>query len=134
VVPDGPSYHRAVSTIYLRIGGAEGIDRLVDRFYDKVLADPELAFFFTRTPMERLRAMQREFFTAGTGGPVAYSGMSLLDAHAGRGIGERQYSLFVRHLLETLAELDLSSDDIAAVADRLALYRDDVVEAPGNPD
>ena len=123
-----------MSSTYERIGGAEGIARMVDAFYAKVLADPELAPFFARTPMDRLRAMQRELFTAGTGGPVEYSGLPLRDAHAGRGISERQFSLFAHHMMTTLQDLGIDRHDIDAVAVRLALYRDDVVDSPGNPD
>jgi hemoglobin len=123
-----------MSTVYERIGGAEGIARLVDAFYAKVLADPELAPFFADTPMERLRSMQREFFAAGTGGPVEYTGMTLRDAHFGRHIRERHFSQFAHHLMATLSENGLDAHDVAEVADRLALYRDDVVDSPGVAD
>jgi hemoglobin len=43
--------------------------------------------------------MQREFFAAALGGPQAYSGLSLTQAHAGRGITPRHFNRFVQHLL-----------------------------------
>jgi len=123
-----------MTTTYERIGGAGGIARLVHAFYDRVLADPELAPFFTHVSMDHLRAMQSELFTAATGGPVERASMSVRDAHAGRHITERQFSLFANHVMTTLQDFGLEDEDVSLIADHLALYRDEVVDSPGNPD
>jgi hemoglobin len=36
-----------MTSIYEQIGGAEALETVVDDFYDRVLADDELAGFFT---------------------------------------------------------------------------------------
>jgi hemoglobin len=113
-------------TLYERIGGAAGVATLIDRFYDKVVADPELAPFFLETPMDKLRAMQREFFAAALDGPQSYSGLSLSAAHSGRGITPRHFSRYVACLLETLAEIGVPPRDMRAVVDRIATYSDDI--------
>src|SRR3984885_3445011 len=74
----------AEPTIYEAIGGDTALVVVVDDFYGRVLADPELAGFFAGTNMARLRGRQVEFFAAALGGPVPYSGASMRDAHRGR--------------------------------------------------
>jgi len=114
------------TTLYERIGGQPAVGELIDRFYAKVVADPQLAPFFAHTALDKLRAMQREFFAAALDGPQDYSGLSLAQAHAGRGISSNDFSRYVSHLLETLNELGLPQRDIMAVVDRIATYAGDI--------
>ena len=116
-----------MSSLYERVGGREAIVALVGTFYDRVLADPELAPFFGGTSVDRLRAMQLEFFSAATGGPQSYSGLSVRDAHAGRGIGPRQLTRFVDHLVSTLHDRGLGRDDVDEIVRRIGLSADDVI-------
>ena len=78
------------SSIYDRIGGEEGIARLVDCFYERVTSDPELKAYFEHAPMDKLRKMQREFFATATGGPIIYSGRPLRQVHHPLAISRRQ--------------------------------------------
>lgn len=113
-------------TLYERIGGAAGVATLIDRFYDKVVTDPELSPFFRETSMAKLREMQREFFAAALDGPQSYSGLSLSAAHSGRGVTPRHFSRYVGCLLETLTEIGVSPREIRDVVDRIATYADDI--------
>jgi hemoglobin len=45
-------------TIYDQIGGQEALEVVVADFYDRVLADSELAGFFSGTNMSRLKGKQ----------------------------------------------------------------------------
>ena len=49
-------------SLYERIGGADGVEKLIEGFYSKVVADPEIGYYFTHVPMGKLIPMQREFF------------------------------------------------------------------------
>jgi hypothetical protein len=57
-----------MTSIYEQIGGAVAIETVVEDFYVRVLADEQLASFFTRTNMTRLKGKQAEFFGAALGG------------------------------------------------------------------
>lgn len=114
------------TTLYERIGGQSAVAELIDRFYSKVVADPQLAPFFAHTSLDKLRSMQREFFSAALDGPQTYSGLSLAQAHEGRGISSNDFSRYVGHLLETLNELGLPQRDIMAVVDRIATYAGEI--------
>ena len=51
------------SSLFDRIGGHDKINVLIDRLYERILQDSLLAPFFADTPMDKLRAMQKEFFS-----------------------------------------------------------------------
>jgi hemoglobin len=113
-------------TLYDRIGGAEGVRKLVRDFYDRVLEDKELQPFFLETPMSKLRTMQFELFSAALGGPIEYTGEPLYLVHFGRGIGKHHLAIFSRHLFATLAEMNLGEQDVQDVISRINTYADQI--------
>lgn len=125
-----PDMAETEPTLFERAGGEEGISKLIDVFYDKVMADPELSPFFVNTETSKLRAMQKEFFSEALGGPLFYSGRSMREVHAGRGIKKSHLTRFTDHLLATLQEhqeeLSLSNQDIDAIYSRIALEADEI--------
>ncbi|MGH8221470.1 MAG: group I truncated hemoglobin [Woeseiaceae bacterium] len=117
------------ATLYEQIGGAGGINRLVDVFYSRVLADRELKRFFKGVEMAKLRRMQVELFSAALGGPLAYSGRSMVQAHRHLQIGLQDYQRFIRHLFDTLddAGFGLSEQERYEVVGRLNILTNDVM-------
>jgi hemoglobin len=107
-------------TLFERLGGAASINAAVDAFYDRVLADPELAPFFDEVDTARLRAHQRAFLTMALGGPRDYDGRNLSDAHRNLNIGAREFDLVAGHLAAVLVDLgvpeELADDTLTAVA------------------
>jgi len=118
-------------TLYERIGGEEAVARLVSDFYDRVLDDPELEPFFRYTPMEKLRTMQMEFFSAALDGPVNYSGRTIDAAHQGRGITTRQLTRFMDHLFTTIRFIHPNEQETDEMISRISMYADSVLDAPG---
>ena len=127
-MPDAPPRR---TTLYERIGGDEVVSSLVDDFYGRVLADPVLAPFFEKASMDHLRAMQREFFAAALDGPIRYSGTSLADVHAGRGIQTRHVGRFVEILLETLRSKGIDEEEALEVISRINTYVSDITGQVG---
>lgn len=103
------------------------ITALIPAFYVRVLADPELAPFFKHTELEKLHAMQREFFVMATGGPIQYSGRPLAHTHHGRGITQQHFARFTGHLVETLLDLDVTQDEADEVIERINAMTNEVV-------
>lgn len=114
---------------YQRIGGREGVERLVLAFYTRVLADGELAPFFFGRELKKLRHMQHEFFSAALGGDVEYTGRPIIHAHMGLGISSDHFRRFSGHLLDTLGDFPLSDDERYQLIARIDTYMDDVVAA-----
>ncbi len=113
-------------TLFERIGGEQMIVEVVDDFYDRVLADPELKPFFTNTSMDKLRRMQREFFSAALDGPITYTGKPLSQVHHGRGITKHHFTLFVNHLLDTLRDRGINDQDITDIISRISTYANEI--------
>ena len=116
------------TTLYDRIGGADGVVRLVSKFYNLVLADEELSPFFAHTPVDRLLNMQQEFFASALDGPIRYTGRSLAEAHHGRGIQMKHFGRFVAHLLTSLQEFSLSAKEIDEIIARVSTQANKVTE------
>ena len=120
------------TTLYERLGGSEGIGHLIDTFYAKVAADPELGPYFKNSSLERIRAMQRKFFGAALDGPQTYTGLGLAAVHSGRGIHGAQFSHYVQLLLTTLQEIGVKPKDIDAVVARISMYADEITGQAGS--
>jgi len=113
-------------SLYDRIGGAPTIEKLIPDFYERVLADPELAPFFAGSNIEALGHMQRQFFTMALGGPLAYSGRPLAHVHHGRGITSGHFAKFAGHLLKTLSDFGVSAQDAEEVIGRIDTYVNEI--------
>ncbi len=80
------------TTLYQRLGGADGIARLVDDVMAAHLDNPIVKTRFENIKdMARAKKMAREFFCAGSGGPEPYTGKDMLAAHKGMNISEQEY-------------------------------------------
>ena len=113
-------------TLFQRVGGEQAIAELIDRFYDRVVADPELKPFFENVSMVKLRRMEREFFCAALDGPIKYSGRPLGHVHHGRGITKHHFSLYVGHLIDTLHSFALKERDLQDIISRINTYADEI--------
>ena len=122
-------------TLFDKIGGEGAVDAAVDLFYRKVLADEELAPFFEATDMEEQHKKQKAFLTMAFGGPNNYTGADMTKAHAKlvkQGMGEKHFDLVMKHLGETLVELNVPGELISKAADIALSVKDDVLK--GEPE
>lgn len=114
-------------SIYEEIGGAEAVGAAVELFYVKVLADKQLAPYFETIDVARLKGHQRMFIRAALGGPEAYTGRGMGEAHAHLGITPQAFMLVVRHLASTLKELGVPASTILEIGARLLPLKDEIV-------
>jgi hemoglobin len=117
-------------SIYERIGGEPAVSAAVDRFYERVLADPELKDFFNGVSMQRLKAHQFAFLSQALGGPKQYTGASMRDAHSRLAIEQRHFDGVAVHLVETLRELGVPEEIIGAIAAALMSLAPQIVNTP----
>lgn len=119
-------------TLFERIGGHQAIADLIQDFYDQVVTDPELKPFFKHTPMDKLRRMQREFFSAALDGPITYTGKPLGYVHHGRGITKHHFSLYVGHLIRVLKKHEINEQDVQNIISRINTYADEITGSDGS--
>ncbi len=117
----------APTSHYERIGGASSVKAAVELFYDKVLADPELAGYFTDVDMIAQRRHLALMLAVVLGGPNEYAGRGLAEAHQPLNIPAAHYAKVGAHLTATLTELGVPGDVITDVQAVLAQVQDQVV-------
>eukprot|EP01060_Flectonema_neradi_P000127 TRINITY_DN100_c0_g1_i12.p1 TRINITY_DN100_c0_g1~~TRINITY_DN100_c0_g1_i12.p1 ORF type:complete len:138 (+),score=49.22 TRINITY_DN100_c0_g1_i12:170-583(+) len=107
-------------SLYERLGGAPAVDAAVDQFYEKVLADERVNFFFKNTDMKKQRRVQKSFLTFAFGGPKTYSGVGMRKAHQKlvdeQGLNDSHMDTIVELLGKTLKELGVADADITEAA------------------
>lgn len=119
----------STETIFERIGGAPAVAAVVEIFYAKVLADADLAPYFTGVDVERLKGHQRLFVGQALGATKPYPGRALGVAHAGLGITAAAFGKVVGHLAASLAEAGVDDATIGQIAAALAPLEAEIVTA-----
>jgi hemoglobin len=102
--------------LYDDIGGAPAVRAALDAFYPRVLADETLSAFFLGVDIERLKTTQEAFFAMALGGPNAYTGRTLHDAHVRtrqRGVNNAMFDHFLTVFKRVLVDRGLPDGTIA---------------------
>lgn len=118
------------TSIYDRIGGQEAITAVVDDFYERVLADEDLRVFFAGANMNKLKGRQVEFFAGALGGPDVYDGLSMRDAHRGRGIGQANFDRVAELLSDSLHDAGVPDETVQEILGAIAPLASDIVAEP----
>ena len=121
---------RAGVTAFERIGGASTVVTIVERLYERLLADPALAPYFRATRMPIQRDKLVGMLTQALGGPRSPWMTGMVEAHRGRGITHEHYDLMTRHLFDVLQELEVPASEVRHVAHWMSASREAVVEDP----
>ncbi|GLY66762.1 group I truncated hemoglobin [Amycolatopsis taiwanensis] len=120
-----------MTSIYEEIGGQEALITVVDDFYDRVLADPGLAGYFTGSNMSRLKGRQVEFFAAALGGPDHYGGQSMKDVHRGMGIDQPAFDRVAELLSDSLLDAGVTDQTVKEIIGAIAPLSKDIVALGG---
>lgn len=119
-----------MSHLYDRIGGQPAVDKAVEIFYRKVLADDRISEFFDGVDMEQQINKQKGFLTMAFGGPNFYTDKDMREGHkhlVARGLSDTHVDVVIELLGDTLQELGVATEDIQSVADIANSVRDDVL-------
>jgi hemoglobin len=119
-----------MSSLFEQLGGAAAVEKAVNSFYRKMLADERVARFFDDVDMERQAGKQRAFLTMVLGGPNNYTGKDMRVAHAPlvqRGLNGSHVDIVIEHLGATLKELGATDAQIEEVARLANSVRADVL-------
>jgi hemoglobin len=114
------------ASFYERIGGTPVIKEAVERFYRRLVDDPELATYFTGD-LTTLKRHQAALLVQVLGGRREYDGRDLAVAHAPLRIPESHFQRVVFYLVGTLWEMGAPTDIVMAVGLTVAGLRDQIV-------
>src|ERR1051326_2449732 len=93
-------------SLFLQLGGENGLARLIDRLYERILADEYLGEYFMGVDIARLKSAQLGFLRNTFGDTDAvYTGAHPRAAHAGQLVTEHAFDMFVDLFIEAAAEM-----------------------------
>jgi len=118
------------STLYVRLGGRDGIRTVVDDFYDRLVVDPSLGPFFADADLERLRETQTIFLCDAAGGPETYDDTPVREAHLDVPFEPHHIATAVEILEATLDDHGVPEEDAEAVVGAIAQYEADLLASP----
>ena len=116
-------------SLYERLGGEQGLRKIVNDILDKNFSNPKIGHHFKNIDMNKLKQLVFEFFSMGTGGSHTYTGRDMRSAHTHLGISQRDFSLGNDDVSEALKENGVSKAEIDEVIGILNSMKGDVVTA-----
>lgn len=114
-------------SLYVRLGGTEGITRIASDLVDIHVANPAIATRFANSDIEKLKHGAATFFISGTGGPDVYKGEDMLATHKGMNISAHEFIAVLDDALEALQKNDIGQREQEEVLFVLYSMRHDVV-------
>jgi methyl-accepting chemotaxis protein len=111
---------RRTDSLYAQLGGKANLTAVVEKFYEKMLADPEIKPFFARVTMSFVRQRQVQFLTQALGGPVDPKNRDTQPGHSQLLPEPRHFDRAATHLAVALSEIELSPDLVDSILERIA--------------
>jgi len=118
-------------TLYERLGGYDGIAKVVDDFIGRLVADKQFEKFFigqSTDSKKKIRNHVIEQFCVATGGPCVYTGRDMKTTHAGLGITEAEWDAGAKHLVAALDKYKVDEKSKAEVVAFVSTLKKDIVE------
>lgn len=100
----------ADDSLYRQFGGKEGIEHVIDDFYDRMLDDPRTKSFFEGASIPQIEKRLNEQFCALMGGPCVYTGRSMKRAHEGLGIDGKAFAAGIDDLKQAMEKNHIPAD------------------------
>ncbi len=122
------TFYQKQRSLYQRLGGMEAITAVVEDFVGNVARDKRINRFFAKTDIPRLKRQLVSQICAGSGGPCAYRGRSMKDAHRGLGIRNRHFNALVQDLVKSLDKFNVPAREKGELLALLGPMRRDIVE------
>lgn len=104
-----------------------GVDRVVDGFVDRNVADPRIADIFKGQDIVRLRRTLKEQFCYILGGGCAYSGRDMKEAHKNLGAQTKDMNALVENLQKAMATESVPFFAQMRLLSKLAPMKHDVI-------
>jgi len=115
------------SSLYERLGGEQGLTRIVNDTIDNHLKNLIVKTRFQDADREKLHRLAFEFFGMGSGGPQQYSGRSMADTHRSMNISEQEYLSVVDDILAALDKNGVEQPARTEVLGILYSLKDEII-------
>ena len=122
-----PAAAKGSDRLYRALGGEAGIAKVVDAALAEIHGDLRINIFFEKTDIADLRRLLIEQICAATGGPCAYTGRSMEEAHSGLNLTDADFDAFVDDLVRAMNSTKVPPDLQKQLLDLLGPMRPQVV-------
>ena len=123
----------AEKSLYERLGGYDAICAATDDLLGRLLSDPQLKDYWKGASHDNRRRARQwivDFMAEAAGGPTFYIGRDMKTSHAGMGISESDWNVFMRHGAATLDHLEVPARETEEVLAFLTSLKGEIVEKP----
>jgi len=120
----------APKSLFDRLGGKDGIDKLVESLVQNVTADGKLKKSFSKVKGEKLDNFKKslsEQICEIAGGPCKYQGKDMKSAHEGISINDSQWDAFVQDFSAAMDENKIEENEKNELMALFAPLRADIV-------
>ena len=114
-------------SLYERLGGTEGIQRIVNDLVDNHAENSRISLRFAETDLDKLKKGAAEFFISGTGGPNVYEGKDMVSAHKSMNIGNDEFMAVLDDAMAALEKNNVGQREREEVIYILLSLKGDVV-------
>ena len=120
-------------SLYTKLGGYNGIAKVIDDSAAIIFADPQIGKYFiglgTHSRL-RLRELLVAQFCQAAGGPCVYTGRDMKLSHSGMdgGLGENEFNAFANAVSQALTQNGVNPSPKAEVMAFVESLRDKIVE------
>jgi hemoglobin len=115
------------TSLYERLGGTDGISKVVDLFLKNVGGDDRINARFANSDLGHLRQMLIDQICFATGGPCKYTGKNMKEAHAGMKITEDEFNALVEDLVKALDAAGVPAAEKGELLTALGGMKGDIV-------
>lgn len=119
-------------TLYERLGGKEGIVKVVDDFAARCVADARINKKFAKSDAARLKTMLVDQICGATGGPCEYKGNDMKTAHKNMGVTDGEFTALVENLVASLDHLKVPEAEKKELLALLGPMKPKIVEVNSN--
>jgi hemoglobin len=120
-------------SLYERLGGYDGISKVVDDFIGRLVADKQFEKFFIGQSTDSRKKIRQHIvdqFCSATGGPCLYNGRDMKTTHGGLGITEAEWNGAAKHLVASLDKFKVDEKSKGEVVAFVTTLKKDIVEKP----
>ena len=119
-------------SLYDRLGGQPAVEAVVKDFAGNVLADARINKKFAKSNAARLVKNLTDFVCNATGGPCAYTGLSMKKSHKKMGVTTGEFNALVEDLVKTLDKFNVPAKEKGELLAALGPLSKDIVEKKSN--